>query len=217
MTFWIYNVGMGVPISEKRILTERKSLPLEELAHTARIHHTGKESFTRILATSSENQTTKKKPPQLDSLKAYQEQEAAPDNQRIKSVSEIMSSPVITLPADSTFNQAWEKFIQLRYRHFPIVDGQERLVGIISDRDLLAAAAKNQLKTIKMQAIETLMIRHVLTASANSSILNVCRVMFHQHIGALPITDENAKVTGIVSRSDILKTIVEFGPLELWV
>jgi CBS domain-containing protein len=41
--------------------------------------------------------------------------------------------------------------------------------------------------------------------------------MFNYHLGAVPITDELEKVVGLITRSDILRGMIKFGPTELWV
>jgi acetoin utilization protein AcuB len=57
----------------------------------------------------------------------------------------------------------------------------------------------------------------VLTAHPDTSIRDIARVFFEERIGAVPIVDRGETLVGIVTRSDILRTILNSAPLELWV
>ena len=54
---------------------------------------------------------------------------------------QIMTSPVVSIDVKASMAEAWELFHQRRFRHVPILSNHERLVGILSDRDLLREAA----------------------------------------------------------------------------
>ena len=41
--------------------------------------------------------------------------------------------------------------------------------------------------------------------------------MFTRHIGALPITDSKNKILGLITRSDILRSMIKHGPIQLWI
>jgi CBS-domain-containing membrane protein len=61
------------------------------------------------------------------------------------------------------------------------------------------------------------MSKSVVTASPKTSIREVCQVIFSQYLGAMPITSNTGYLLGIITRSDILKTIVQNEPIEFWV
>lgn len=219
MTFWIYNVGMGVPISDKRILAEQKALPLEALSKIARIPGSDEERSdeeAREKNTGRLPNSTFRQFSQPDS--AYKQSEAE-SRQRVFYADQIMSSPVRTIPIGLSFNEGWQLFQQHGFRHFPVTS-EKGLVGFISERDMLNEAASEELTGTphkKRKAIAQLMQSHVLTASLKTSIHEICRVMFRQHIGALPIVDDKGSLSGIITRSDILRVMIEQGPFELWV
>ena len=62
-----------------------------------------------------------------------------------------------------------------------------------------------------------IMSNPVLTASGDTSIHEICQVMFSQHIGALPIVDENRLLLGLITRSDILRTVIKNETMEFWI
>ncbi len=63
-------------------------------------------------------------------------------------VSEIMSSPVLTVRPDQSVNDCMRMMTENRVRHLPVVDG-ERVVGVLSIGDLVRAVVEEQAKTIE--------------------------------------------------------------------
>lgn len=139
--------------------------------------------------------------------------------------SQIMRFPVRTLSQDAPFQEARDLFRQSRFRHVPIVNATGDLVGIISDRDVLREAAamnenvQNWLREVVQEGktIKDFMIKRVLAATPRSEIRLIAKVMFEERIGSMPVIDDDGRLVGIITRSDILRTIVNNAPLELWV
>ena len=157
-------------------------------------------------------------------LAAYAETARPRARQPALHAHQIMSSPVTTLTPETSILEAWRLFRAKRYRHIPVVDSEGRLVGIVADRDLLRYAAVNgrippfDEHSVEAQtAIATLMKPRVLTATPDTEIRQIARVLIEQHIGAMPIMDYQGRLRGIVTRSDILRALVTHAPLELWV
>ncbi len=137
---------------------------------------------------------------------------------------QIMTSPVITVPMAISIRDAWNIFRQRRFRSLPVVDEVGKIIGIVSDRDLLRYAAvtgnippygedSEQAST----PIEPLVSKKVLTATPDTEIRTIARLMFEQRVGVMPIVDAYENLVGIITRSDILRTLVNQAPLELWV
>ena len=138
--------------------------------------------------------------------------------------SQIMASPVVTLPPEATLSDAWELIRTKRFRHVPIVSRKNILVGIISDRDMLLEAG-NICSTAspldnadqEQTTIQGLIRRNVLTASPDTGIREIARILFEERIGSMPIVDDKGMLVGIITRSDILRTIINNAPLDLWI
>ncbi|MDD3608228.1 MAG: CBS domain-containing protein [Halothiobacillaceae bacterium] len=160
----------------------------------------------------------------------YREQRDRPGGQRsperIRTAQDIMSAPVLSLPADYLLHEGWQFFRRRRIAYAPLVDGRGQLCGIVSDKDLMRAALRlGYIPNLPPSAGEPRMtlaqIGHsrVLTASKTTSIREIARVMVEQHIGALPIIEdplETARIAGIVTRGDLLRAVVNYAELELW-
>jgi acetoin utilization protein AcuB len=202
MTYWIYNMGLAVPVSSQRLLDKRKVLPLSKLAKNHALRSNDENNDENITLTSHVHKPTE----------GY-DQIPPPQPKQLYLAEQIMSTPVKTLPEELSFSEAWQHFLKERFRHFPVINKQGGLVGILSDRDMLTHAATGKPTKVK---ISQLMKNPVLTASGHTAIREVCQVMFSQHIGALPIIDDKGELIGMITRSDILRSMIEHGPVELW-
>jgi len=137
---------------------------------------------------------------------------------------QIMTAPVVTLLPATSIAEAWELFRERRFRHVPVVNEEGKIYGIISDRDLLRYAAtmgKVPLHADNMSEdsilIGALTKTRVITASQDSEIRQIARMLFDQRVGAMPVVSSTGIIEGIITRSDILRTLVNHAPLELWV
>jgi len=131
---------------------------------------------------------------------------------------QIMSAPVLMLTPDSPVKDAWVLFHEHRFRHVPVVNSDRKMVGIVSERDLLRdAAGLGAAPGAPHKTIRPLMEQRVLTATLDTAIREIAHVLFDRHIGAIPIVNDKDYPIGIVSRSDILQALVKKAPLELWV
>ena len=154
----------------------------------------------------------------------YQQTESYPQRREPAiRAKQIMTSPVFTLLPTAHLSEAWDVIIEKRFRHIPVLSSQEQLVGILSDRDVFcarieSATATEQTSTdVNRQVIQQIMAKNVLSASPEAEIRAIARILFEERIGAMPIVTEEGKLVGILTRSDILRTVVNEAPLELWI
>lgn len=133
----------------------------------------------------------------------------APERRPARRALDLMARPVTTLPLGATVAEARQLFVSRRFRHVPVVDEGGQLVGILSDRDLLPERNGDL-------PVDALMSSPVWTAAPETPLREVASLMFERRVGALPIVDEGALV-GILTRSDILRSLVVEPPLDLWI
>jgi acetoin utilization protein AcuB len=127
-----------------------------------------------------------------------------------------MSKKVFATHPDKDLIDAVEIMTQHRIRHVPVVDG-DRLVGIISDRDVRNALprrshAKQSLdgscgRSLSRPASEV-MTRHPITIPIDYSIHEAAEMMCRETIGALPVM-ENGRLAGIISAEDLLWALMQ--------
>ena len=128
---------------------------------------------------------------------------------------QIMTSPVVTFTPNITVDRASQLFHTHQFRHVPIISSDSRLVGIISDRDILGVIAGNGIGGVN-SSIESVMKNEVLTASVKTDIRYIARLFVENRIGSMPVMNKGM-LTGIITRSDILKAIFNHYKLELWI
>jgi CBS domain-containing membrane protein len=128
-------------------------------------------------------------------------------------VRDIMVKEVATLDVNDELSLANDIMRLGRIRHLPVVEGQ-RLVGIISERDLFRSSlaqalgyeSKDTRDLMKTLHIKDIMVPAVVTVSPETPVCEAVRLMVDQKIGCLPVV-ENAGLVGLITETDIL---VEF-------
>lgn len=132
-------------------------------------------------------------------------------------VGDLMARPVWTVtPADSLAH-AWALMRLHRIRHLPVVDGAQRLVGLVTHRDLLAAAASSlalpredeRVTLLRWHRVAEVMETHVGATAAEESAAAAGRRMVRHKIGCLPVVDAADQLVGIVTDEDFLRWATE--------
>lgn len=139
-------------------------------------------------------------------------------------VDAVMSAPVITIADSSTVDQAWQVLAQNHMGQAPVVAAGGVLVGLFSRADLMRperipSPDSHALawRALLMQGVTDLMWTPVPSVSPDTDIRRVARVLLDSGLPGLPVVDDEGRVTGFVSRSDILRAVVADPPLDLWI
>jgi len=129
-------------------------------------------------------------------------------------VSRSMTQKVITIGEDVDLFKAQEKMAHHRIRHLPVVDDEERLIGIITDRDIRSALPLRLLKDPRNMPVGEdgrsirvgeVMTRDPFTISPVDTIQDALLLIQEKRVGAFPVVDEDRKVKGILSVRDLLR------------
>lgn len=126
-------------------------------------------------------------------------------------VEDIMNRDVVTLTEDATIQEAIDALNKHRIRHIPIVDDEQRVIGIVTDRDIRDAGPSILDKDHQVdleQPLSLIMNRHVITAHPLDFVEEISSDFYEHHIGCLPIVEDD-KLVGIVTETDILHTLVQ--------
>lgn len=132
-------------------------------------------------------------------------------------VKERMSShPVITVHPELSIQEALKRMREEHIRRFPVVDKRGRLVGIVSERDLLHAApsAATSLSIWEVNylvsriTVEKVMTRKVITITEDTPLEEAARIMADHKIGGLPVV-RDGEVVGIITETDLFKIFLE--------
>ncbi|MFN3308357.1 MAG: CBS domain-containing protein [Anaerolineales bacterium] len=131
-------------------------------------------------------------------------------------VGERMSKPVITITPDTPLQEALALMRKEKVRRFPVVDKHGKLVGIVSEKDLLNASPSDATTLsiwevnywLSKVKVEEIMTREVITTCADCPIEEAARVMADRKIGALPVMEED-RLVGIITETDLFKIFLE--------
>jgi acetoin utilization protein AcuB len=126
-------------------------------------------------------------------------------------IHDIMRKQVITLTKETTIGEAVNQFRIGDFRHIPIVNDENELIGIISDRDIRDALpsvlSQTSQSDILNQTIEKIMTTNVITCTPFDFVEEMATYFYHYKIGCIPVTSSE-KLVGLVTEIDVLHTLV---------
>jgi len=130
-------------------------------------------------------------------------------------VNDIMTSPALVIGPTTTVPEAIALMKEHHIRHLPVVE-DDRLVGMISRGDLREASITASINAdsyelhfmLSRLTIGKLMSRKVFTVTPDAPLVHAAELMTEHKIAGLPVVDEKASVVGIVTESDLLRTLV---------
>jgi CBS domain-containing protein len=125
---------------------------------------------------------------------------------------DIMSTSVHCHYSDETFSDLAKTMDKYHYRHIPILNREEILTGIVSDRDMLRLT---QSEGHSKELVKNFMTTEVLIAQTNTRIQDIAKIMLYEKISALPIVNHKNILVGIITQSDILDYIIHSMPLNV--
>lgn len=137
-------------------------------------------------------------------------------------VGDVMTRKVITASPETTFQEAVRLLEENRISGLPVVDRDGKLVGIVSEADLLNKAEKrdpdayvlesrrHRLDRSRASALDvaSAMSRDIVSVRPDSAIALAAREMHARGFKRLPVVDSEGRLVGIVSRGDVLKVFL---------
>lgn len=131
------------------------------------------------------------------------------------SVKEIMTTSVVTISRDEMVSDVRRIMDEYRFRHVPVVDAENKLVGVITQRDLLRAESSSlQVSSEESKQdieasipISAIMSTEIKSVSPDDSLKGAGLILQSSKIGCLPV-EENGTVVGIITDSDFVGAAV---------
>ncbi|MGD9404758.1 MAG: CBS and ACT domain-containing protein [Anaerolineae bacterium] len=132
-------------------------------------------------------------------------------------VGDCMSAPAITITPETPLQDALNLMHEHRFRRLPVVDEEGRLVGIVSERDLLYASpppatllrgpSLNHL--LAESQTKQIMTREVIATTPGTFVEDAARLIVENRVGGLPVVDEDGCVVGVITETDIFRAFIE--------
>jgi CBS domain-containing protein len=131
---------------------------------------------------------------------------------------DVMSSPVVTVTAGTTVKQAAELLAGNGFTALPVLDDDEKLVGIVTEADLVhdrfprdaryrsAHPDYDSATTPRTKTVGDVMTSPVTAMGPGTDVVDLVTVMLDERIRSLPIVDGHT-VVGVVTRRDLLRIL----------
>jgi len=135
-------------------------------------------------------------------------------------ISEIMTGDVVSVPPDCSLDDATRLFESCRFRHLPVVE-KERLVGMISDRDVALATGwilssyRNAAENNGPLTVGQVMRADVFTLEVEDSIQEAVAIVLDHRVSAVPLL-RRGRLAGIVTTTDLLRASRNHVPNHGW-
>jgi CBS domain-containing protein len=136
------------------------------------------------------------------------------ENLKSVSVSDVMSTNVVAVSEEDFISKIWNRIRELRYAGLPVVDSSGRLVGMITQYDLIAKGysrihLESEGGASRGPRVKDVMSRNVTYLYPWSSLYEVASLMAKHSYGRVPIVNNSKelKLVGIVDREDVVKSL----------
>ena len=131
-------------------------------------------------------------------------------------VKEWMTTPVISVEADTPVADAYNIMMEQGIRRLPVLDG-EKLVGIVTLGDLREArpSSATSLSIYELNyllsklTVDKVMTHNPFTMTPETPIQIAAKMMMDRKVGGLPVVDEEGNLVGIITESDIFGMLVD--------
>lgn len=133
-------------------------------------------------------------------------------------VNDVMTTTVVAVKRGASYKEIAALLRKYRVSAFPVLDDDQRVIGIVSEADLLAKEALNadrggaitamvhhkELQKADGVTAGDLMTSNVVTVKPDDTVEQAARLMYHLQVKRLPVVDAGGYLVGIVSRADLL-------------
>ena len=127
------------------------------------------------------------------------------DRRRVK-VGAIMQKPVLATTVRASVRDVASQLVVNRFSGMPVADRDGTVVGIVTEADIIRALVEG--KPLETLVASDIMSSNPTTVDVETPIDDVMKILQDRHILRVPVTDRG-KLTGIVSRSDLIKVVLE--------
>ncbi len=135
----------------------------------------------------------------------------------MRRVADIMTRDIFPLKSNQTLNVVRLLMRTVRVRHVPILDDDERFVGLLSHRDLLAHSISKladidpleQSELDRHIPIKDVMRTDISTTTATTDLKEAISSMLENKFGCLPVLNDQRHLVGIITDEDIIRLAIK--------
>jgi CBS domain-containing protein len=128
-------------------------------------------------------------------------------------VKDVMTTEVVAVTRDATFKEIAASLSRYRISALPVIDRDEKVIGVVSEADLLVKEAlahpallhhKEEVRKAEGVTAGDLMTHPAVTVRPEDSVEHAARLMCRLRIKRLPVVNAGGGLIGLVSRTDLL-------------
>jgi CBS domain-containing protein len=124
---------------------------------------------------------------------------------------DIMSPHVTSVKEDTPIYDAIKVLVEGHFSGLPVVDGQMRLAGVISEKDMMRLLYNFEVshgEVPPLAKVENYMTPDVITVDHQDTLTRVCDCLLDHQFRRVPVLADG-KLVGVITRADIIKYILE--------
>ena len=133
-------------------------------------------------------------------------------NRRSMQVRDYLTTSLVTLDPETDILRAAHTLIDNGISGAPVVDNSGKLVGILTERDVLASAVQAYYHGTRGGLVREHMIVDPKTVAPDDSLMDVARLFIDQRYHRYPVV-EDGRLIGMISRSDLMRALGEYYPV----
>lgn len=136
-------------------------------------------------------------------------------------VAAVMTTDVVTVAPGAVYKEVVERLRDHRVSAVPVVDAERRVIGIVSEADLLLKEERpvsgpggplvhphGDAARAEARSAAALMSSPAVTVGPEATLTEAARLMHRKHVKRLPVVDADGRLVGIVSRADLLQVFL---------
>jgi CBS domain-containing protein len=137
------------------------------------------------------------------------------------SVADLMTKDVVTVKKTTTLDETARRLSGLRISGMPVVDDEDRVIGVIGELDIMMArqgrrriGIRDLVRRITGEPVPKrkegnhvgdVMSEPPITIKKNADVLEAARILDARRIKRLPVVDDQGKLIGVISRADVVR------------
>ncbi|NLT65390.1 MAG: CBS domain-containing protein [Acidobacteria bacterium] len=138
----------------------------------------------------------------------------------METVADIMTPDPLCVGMDMPLGKAMELCLEKRIRHLPVLDEQNRLAGLVTDRDIRfhisprigTISENNSDRESLRRPIHLIMVRGVVVTVPGMLLSEAAQLMLANRVGCLPVVDPERHVVGMLTTTDLIRYVSRIRP-----
>ncbi len=170
--------------------------------------------FQELLTSNKEKNSSNSN----EAINAYKKIAHIDTTEQVFHVKDIMTKECICIEKNATLQDAYDKLTEYQISQIPIIDSNQKIMALINKKFILNLIVEDvdNARVILEKKLEDLYLPELITTDPISDIRRVAKVIVDFKLTAIPVVTQDDILIGIVSKTDILKSVAKLPNFQLW-